>query len=121
MGGRGKSAFYFFLPPQLRGALVEWLERLCMVQEVAVKRKFETGLHHATVGKLCQPSSEWVPFFELGKDKAAKLRLSSAAPKIQWDSNPHCPYGFRLWETCTLTFSSTAGRVNSNRVGNHVI
>ena len=30
--------------------------------------------------------------------KAAKkrngLRLSSAVPKIQWDSNPHCPYGY---------------------------
>ena len=22
------------------------------------------------------------------------LRLSSAVPKIQWDSNPHCPYGY---------------------------
>ena len=37
-------------------------------------------------------------FFELGKDKAAKerdgLRLSSAVPKIQWVSNPHCPYGY---------------------------
>ena len=43
-----------------------------MVQRVAVKRKFEAGLRHATTGKLCQPSSKWVPFFELGKDKAAK-------------------------------------------------
>ena len=22
------------------------------------------------------------------------LRLSSTLPKIQWDSNPHCPYGY---------------------------
>ena len=36
-------------------------------------------------------------FFELGKAKAAKgdgwVRLSSAVPNIQWDSNPNCPYG----------------------------
>ena len=24
------------------------------------------------------------------------LRLLSAVPKIQWDSNPHCPYGYSL-------------------------
>ena len=38
-------------------------------------------------------------FFELGKDKAAKVKdglcLSSAVPKIQWNSNPHCPYGHK--------------------------
>ena len=34
-----------------------------MVQKVAVKCKFEAGLHHAMTGKLSmQPSSEWVPF-----------------------------------------------------------
>ena len=37
-------------------------------------------------------------FFELGKAKGPKeegrLRLSSAVPKIQWDSNPHCHYGY---------------------------
>ena len=43
----------------------------------------------------CQPSSKWVPFFELGKDRAAKGEgwappfISCA--KIQWDSNLHCP------------------------------
>ena len=36
-----------------------------MVQNVAVKRKFEAGLHLPTTGKLCQPSSKWVPIFEL--------------------------------------------------------
>ena len=48
-------------------------------------------------------------FFKLGKAKAAKgedrLRLSSAVPKIQWDSNPHYPYGYiGLWETFTSTY-----------------
>ena len=27
---------------------------------------------HPTAGKLCQTSSKWIPFFESGKDKAAK-------------------------------------------------
>ena len=55
-----------------RGAVVECLERLCYGAENRVKREFEAWLRHATTGKLCQPSSKWVPFFELGKDKAAK-------------------------------------------------
>ena len=68
-----------------------------IAQKVAVSRELEARLRHAATGKLCQPSSKWIPFFELGKDKARKerdgLRLSSAVPKIQWVSNPHCPYG----------------------------
>ena len=32
----------------------------------------EAVLRHATIGKLCQPSSEWVLFFKLGKAKTAK-------------------------------------------------
>ena len=69
------------------------------MQKVAVKREFEPGLSHATNGKLCQPSTKWVPFFELGKDKAAKGEgwappfISCAQDK--WDSNPHCPYGYK--------------------------
>ena len=43
-----------------------------MAQKVAVKREFEAGLRQAMTRKLCQLSSKWVPFFELGKDKAAK-------------------------------------------------
>ena len=43
-----------------------------MAQKVAVSREFEARLRHAATEKLCQPSSKWVPFFELGKDKAAK-------------------------------------------------
>ena len=43
-----------------------------------------------------------IPFFELGKAKAAKgegwVPLSLAVPQMQWDSNPtHCPYGLSLW------------------------
>ena len=42
------------------------------VQKVAVRREFEAEFRHATIGKLGQPSSKWVPFSELGKDKEAK-------------------------------------------------
>ena len=49
--------------------MVEWLERL----GYGAERGFEGGLPHATTGKLSlSPSSKWVLFFELGKDKAAK-------------------------------------------------
>ena len=43
-----------------------------MVQKIATKREFEARLRHVATGKLCQPSIKWIPFFELGKDKAAK-------------------------------------------------
>ena len=69
-----------------------------MVQKAAVKREFEARLCHAATGKLCQRSSKWVPFLNWGRIRQRKeregLRLSSAVPKIQWDSNPHCPYGY---------------------------
>ena len=64
--------------------MVKWLERLDHDAESLKGLEFEAGLRHPTTGKLCQPSSEWVPFLELGK----------AVPKIQLDSNPHCPYGY---------------------------
>ena len=80
-----------------------------IMQKVAVKREFETGLRHAMTGKLCQPSSKWVSFSDKGKIRQRKerdgLRLSSAVSKIQWDSNPDCPTAIRLWETFTLFFS----------------
>ena len=72
-----------------------------MVQKVAVLREFEARLRHAATGKLSLSLSTQQKmgiFFELEKDKAAKerdgLRLSSAVLKIQWDSNPHCSYGY---------------------------
>ena len=69
-----------------------------MVQKVAVKREFETRLRHATTVEKshCQPSSKYVPFSNWGRMRQRKerdgLRLSSAVPKIQWDSNLYCPY-----------------------------
>ena len=49
-------------------------------------------------------------FIELGKDKAAKgedrLCLSSAVPKIQWDSIPHCPYGYKAMGNLYLFYMS---------------
>ena len=39
-----------------------------------------------------------VPFSNQGRIKQQKekdgLHLSLAVPKVQWDSNPHCPYGY---------------------------
>ena len=65
-----------------------------MVQKVAVSREFEARLRHAATGKT-QPSRKWVPFSNWGRIRQRKerdgLHLSSAVPKIQSDSNPHCP------------------------------
>ena len=53
---------------------------------------------HPKTGKLCLPSSKWVPVSNQGRMRQLKerdgLRLSSAVPKIQWDSNPRCSYGY---------------------------
>ena len=63
-------------------------------------REFEAGLRHPTRLKnsLCQPSSKWVSFSNQGRIRQQKerdgLHISSAVPKIQWDSNPNCPYGY---------------------------
>ena len=70
-----------------------------MVQKVAVSREFEARLRHAATGKLSLSTQQKMgTFFELGRIRQRKerdgLRLSSAVPKIQWDSNPHCPYGY---------------------------
>ena len=38
----------FMLLYNIRGVMAEWLERLVMVQKVAVSSEFEAGLRHAT-------------------------------------------------------------------------
>ena len=78
-----------------------------MVQKVAVSRQFEARLCYAATGKLSLSTQQKMgTFFELGKAKAAKgegwASLSSAVPKIQWDSNPTAPTAIRLWETFTF-------------------
>ena len=69
-----------------------------MAQKVAESHEFEAQLRHAATGKLCQPSKKWVPFSNQGRIRQQKerdgLRLSSAVPKLQCDSYPHCPYGY---------------------------
>ena len=58
----------------LRGAVVEWLEWLGYGAES--RRKVASSALGFAIRRLeiClfQPSSKWVPFFESGKDKAAK-------------------------------------------------
>ena len=75
-----------------------------MVQKVAVSREFEARLRHAATGKLSLSTQQKMgTFFELGKDKAAKGEgwappfiscAQDTVESIQWDSNPHCPYGY---------------------------
>ena len=78
-----------------------------MVQKVAVKREFEAGLRHAWKTLSVNPAVKG-NFFEVRKDKAAKgekwaLPFISCA-KIQWNSNPHCPYGYQAMENLYLLF-----------------
>ena len=70
-----------------------------MVQKVTVSSEFDARLRHAATGKLSLSTQQKTgTFFELGRIRQRKerdgLRLSSAVPKIQWDSNRHCPYGY---------------------------
>ena len=69
-----------------------------MVQKVAVRSRFRGWASSCDDSKTRQSSSEWVPFSNYGRLRQQKERdghcLSSAVPKIQWDSNPHCPYGY---------------------------
>ena len=55
---------------------------------------------------LCQSRSKWVFVSNKGSLRQRKvrdgLRLSSAVPKIQWDTNPHCPTAIELWEISTF-------------------
>ena len=73
------------------------------MQEVLEGRKFMAGLYHRTTGKLCQPSSKWVPFSNLGRIRQLKERdghcLSFAVPKILYASSPTAPMAIRVWET----------------------
>ena len=79
--------------------MVEWVERLDYGAESrrkVVSSRLDFAMRRLE-NSLCPPSSTWVLFFELGKAKAAKgegwAPPLSALPLIQWDSNPHCPYG----------------------------
>ena len=51
-----------------------------------------------SVNPAVNGSSKWVPFSnQIGirqRKERDGLCLSSAVPKIQWYSNPNCPYGY---------------------------
>ena len=56
-----------------RGAIAEWLEQLDYGVESRRKVRVQgLALPRGDWKTLCQPSSKWVPFFELGKDMAAQ-------------------------------------------------
>ena len=80
--------------------MVEWLERLDYGAESrrkVVSSRLDFAMRRLE-NSLCQPSSEWVPFSNQGRLRQQKerdgLRFTSAVAKIQWDSNPNCPYGY---------------------------
>ena len=83
-----------------RGAMVEWLEQLGYSAES--RHKFVSSrlgfAKRQLENSLCQPSSKWVSFSNMGMIRQGKDRmglcLSSSVPKILSDSNPHCPYGY---------------------------
>ena len=77
-----------------RGNVVKWLETPIYDAESCSKvvRSRPGFAIPPTTGKLYLPSSKWVPFSNQGRTKDG-LRLSSAVPKIQWVSDPHCPCG----------------------------
>ena len=73
-----------------------------MVQKVAIGGSLRLGFAMQRLEtSLCQPSSKWIPFSNLGRIRQQKekdgRRLSSAVPKIQWESNPHHPYMENLY------------------------
>ena len=62
--------------------------------------EFKAELSHGTTGKLSlstqQLNGYLFPIREgkrQGKERD-ELCFSSAVPKIQWDSHPHCPYSY---------------------------
>ena len=83
--------------------MVEWLEWLGYTCSAENRRKVVSSRLGFAMRQLenfpCQPSSTWVPFSNYGRLRQQKdsdgLSLSSAVPKIQWDSNPHCLYGYK--------------------------
>ena len=94
------APFFSFSQCYHRGAVVEWLVRLGYGAE-SRRKVVSSRLGFAMrrlKNSLCQPSSKWVPFSNQGRIRQRKERdglcLSSAVPRIQWDSNPHCPYSY---------------------------
>ena len=81
-----------------------------MVQEVTIKRKFEARLRHKATGKLCHPSSKWVPFSNKGRIRQRKerdgLRLHQLCPRYSGTLTSTAPTAIRLWETFTYLYHS---------------
>ena len=83
-----------------RGAVDEWLERLGFGAENRRKGLVRDWASPCDDWKTLSvnPAENGYLFRIRGRIRQRKeidgLRLSSAVPKIQWDSNPHCPYGY---------------------------
>ena len=64
----------FILPVHVRGAIVERLEWLGWCRKSPEGLEFDAGRRHPTTGKLCQPSSKWIPFSNQGRTRQRKER-----------------------------------------------
>ena len=77
--------------------MVEWLERLSYGEES--RRKVVSSRLSFTIRRLENSINPAVNLFSnQGRIRQRKerdgFRLSSAVPKIQWGSSPHCPYDY---------------------------
>ena len=85
--------------------MVKWLEQLGYDAESSHKVvSSRLGFAIRPLENSCQPSSKWVPFFELGKDKAAKGEGWVSAFNFlcpRYSGTPTLT-ALRLWETFTL-------------------
>ena len=75
--------------------MVEWLEQLDYGAESCCKVvSSRLGFAMRQLENFCS-SSKWVPLSNLGRlrqrNERDGLHLSSAVPKIQWDSTPTAP------------------------------
>ena len=78
-----------------RSAVVEWLEQLGYgVESRRIARVRGSAAPCGDWQTLSVNPAENGYLFRIRQRKERDgLRFSSAVPKIQWDSNPHCPYG----------------------------
>ena len=79
--------------------MAEWLEQLGYGAESCWK-VVSSNLPFTILGLENSVNQHiWVPVSNQGKIRQQKerdgLRLSCAVLKIQWFSNPHCPYGYK--------------------------
>ena len=79
---------YRILNPKSRGAVVEWVEWLGY--DVGSRRKVLNSRLGFAMRRLENSNQRKIR----QRKKRDGIRVIFAVSKIQWDSNPHCPYGY---------------------------